>query len=104
MDCRAGQPAPATIAHAYAASGLADILADHPTLADLGYVGVDGIDAVPYKRFPGTDLNTGQSEFNTSLSKARAAVEHAIAHLKTWRMLSVRRRPSSSAEITGRAG
>ena len=42
MDCRAGQPAPATIAHAYAASGLADILADHPTLADLGYVGVDG--------------------------------------------------------------
>ena len=88
MDCRAGQPAPATIAHAYAASVLADILADHPTLADLGYVGVDGIDAVPYKRFPGTDLNTGQSEFNTSLSKARAAVEHAIAHLKTWRMLS----------------
>ena len=48
-------------AHAYAASGLADILADHPTLADLGYVGVDGIDTVPYKRFPGTDLNTGQS-------------------------------------------
>ena len=26
--------------------------------------------------------------FNTALSKARAAVEHAIAHLKTWRMLS----------------
>jgi len=24
----------------------------------------------------------------TALSKARAAVEHAIAHLKTWRMLS----------------
>ena len=75
-------------AHAYAASGLAAVLADHPTLADLGYVGVEGIDTVPYKRFPGTDLNTGQSAFNTSLSKARAAVEHAIAHLKTWRMLS----------------
>ena len=75
-------------AHTYAASGLADILADHPTLADLGYVGVEGIDTVPYKRFPGTDLNTGQSAFNTALSKARAAVEHAIAHLKTWRMLS----------------
>jgi len=75
-------------AHAYAASGLADVLADHPTLADLGYVGVEGIDTVPYKRFPGTDLNTGQIEFNTSLSKARAAVEHAIAHLKAWRMLS----------------
>ena len=69
-------------AHAYAASGLAAVLADHPTLADLGYVGVEGIDTVPYKRFPGTDLNTSQSEFNTALSKARAAVEHAIAHLK----------------------
>ena len=57
-------------------------------VADLGYVGVEGIDTVPYKRFPGIDLNTGPVEFNTALSKIRAAVEHAIAHLKTWRMLS----------------
>ena len=57
-------------------------------MADLGYVGVEGIGTVPYKRFPGIDLNADQVEFNTSLSKARAAVEHAIAHLKTWRMLS----------------
>jgi hypothetical protein len=71
-----------------AASGLADVLIDYPTVADLGYVGVEGIDTVPYKRFPGIDLNLGQVEFNTSLSKTRAAVEHAIAHLKTWRMLS----------------
>ena len=28
------------------------------------------------------------AEFNTALSKMRAAVERAIAHLKTWRMLS----------------
>jgi hypothetical protein len=75
-------------AYTFAASGLAEVLADHPTVADLGYVGVDGIDSVPYKRFPGTNLNVGQIEFNTSLSKIRAAVEHAIAHLKTWRMLS----------------
>jgi hypothetical protein len=75
-------------AYAFAASGLADVLTDHPTVADLGYVGVEGIDTVPYKRFPGIDLNTGQVEFNTALSKTRAAVEHAIAHLKTWRMLS----------------
>jgi hypothetical protein len=34
-------------AHAYAASGLADALADLHTVADLGYVGVDGIDLVP---------------------------------------------------------
>src|SRR3954454_7802870 len=75
-------------AHAYAASGLAERLRALHTVADLGYVGVDGIDVVPYKRFPGVDLNAGQAEFNTSLSKMRAAVEHAIAHLKTWRMLS----------------
>jgi len=75
-------------AYAFAASGLTEVLTDYATVADLGYVGVEGIDTVPYKRFPGTDLSSGQVEFNTSLSKTRAAVEHAIAHLKTWRMLS----------------
>jgi hypothetical protein len=75
-------------AHAFAASGLADLLTDFPTVADLGYIGVDGIATVPYKRLPGIDLNDSQVEFNTALSKMRAAVEHAIAHLKTWRMLS----------------
>jgi hypothetical protein len=75
-------------AHAFAASGLADLLADCPTVADLGYIGVDGIDTVPFKRLPGSDLDPSQVEFNTALSKMRAAVEHTIAHLKTWRMLS----------------
>ncbi len=76
-------------AHAFAASGLADVLADCSTIADLGYVGVEGIDTVPFKRLPaGSDLDPSQVEFNTALSKMRAAVEHAIAHLKTWRMLS----------------
>ena len=78
-------------AYAFAVYGLAEVLADHPTLAGLGYVGVDGIDIVPYKRFPGADLSTSQIEFNTSLSKIRAAVEHAIAHLKTCRILSEER-------------
>ena len=75
-------------AHAYAASGLAQVLAEFESVADLGYVGVEGIDTVPYKRLPGVDLDAGQVEFNIALSKMRAAVEHAIAHLKTWRMLS----------------
>jgi len=65
-------------AYAFAASGLAEVLTDFPTVADLGYVGIEGIDTVPYKRFPGIDLNTGQVEFDTSPSKTRAAVEHAI--------------------------
>jgi hypothetical protein len=75
-------------AHAFAASGLAARLADMSTAADLGYVGVQGIDIVPVKRLPSADLTTNQAEFNTAFSKIRAAVEHVIAHLKTWRMLS----------------
>jgi hypothetical protein len=75
-------------AHAFAASGLTAALADMPTAADLGYLGVEGIEIVPFKRPPGGDLDTSQTEFNIALSKIRAAVEHAIAHLKTWRMLS----------------
>lgn len=75
-------------AHAFAACGLAAQLADISAAADLGYVGVEGIEIVPIKRLPGSDLTTTQAAFNTALSKIRAAVEHAIAHLKTWRMLS----------------
>lgn len=75
-------------AHAYAASGLADLLADTNTVADSGYVGVDGIDLVPYKKPRGRQLHQSQTAFNTALSGIRAAVERAIAHLKTWRMLS----------------
>jgi hypothetical protein len=75
-------------AHAFAASSLTAALADMPAAADLGYVGVEGIEIVPFKRPPGGDLDTSQTDFNIALSKIRAAVEHAIAHLKTWRMLS----------------
>ena len=75
-------------AHAFAASDLKTLLADLPTVADLGYVGVEGIELVPFKRPPRGDLTTSQAELNTALSKIRAAVERAIAHLKTWRMLS----------------
>jgi hypothetical protein len=75
-------------AHAFTASGLATQRADILAAADLGYVGVEGIEIVPIKRPPGSDLTTTQTVFNTTLSKIHAAVEHAIAHLKTWRMLS----------------
>ena len=42
----------------------------------------------PVQTTPQSDLTTSQADFNTALSKIRAAVEHAIAHLKTWRMIS----------------
>ena len=35
-----------------------------------------------------SDARPGQLDFNTDLSKMRSAVEHALAHLKNWRLLS----------------
>jgi len=44
-------------AHAFAASGLKDLLAGLPAAADLGYTGVDGIAIVPYRTPPGGQLH-----------------------------------------------
>ena len=75
-------------AYAYAASGLKDLMEGIHVLADLGYVGVDGIDLVPIRRRPGQDLHEKAKADNRVLSSIRAAVERAVAHVKTWRMLS----------------
>jgi hypothetical protein len=75
-------------AYAFEASGLKKILADIPAAADLGYVGVEGVEIVPFKRSAGGELYESQSDFNVAFSKIRAAIERAIAHLKSWRMLS----------------
>jgi len=79
-------------AYAFEASGLKEILeksiASGDTGADLGYIGVDGIGIVPFKRLSGAELLDWQREFNAIFSKIRAAVEHAVAKVKTWRMLS----------------
>src|SRR6266853_731949 len=79
-------------AYAFEASGLKEILEKSMTAgntgADLGYIGVDGIGIVPFKRLSGAELLDWQREFNAIFSKIRAAVEHAVAKVKTWRMLS----------------
>jgi hypothetical protein len=75
-------------AYAFEASGLKGILADVPAAGDLGYVGVEGIGIVPVKRAAGCGLRVCDAEFNTAFSKIRAAIERAIAHLKSWRMVS----------------
>jgi len=54
--------------HAYAASGLREALGDTHTLADLGYVGVDGIDLTPIRKPAGAELHDTHAEFNTQLS------------------------------------
>lgn len=79
-------------AYAFAASGLKALLEKSrnrdDTAADLGYIGVDGIGTVPFRKPEGGKLEDWQREFNTTLSKIRSAVEHAVAKVKTWRMLS----------------
>lgn len=74
---------------AYGASGLKDMLAGLHTQADLGYIGVEGIDLVPIRRRPGqTTLDPYDTPYNIGMAQIRAAVERAVAHLKTWRILS----------------
>ncbi len=75
-------------AHAFAASGLKDLLAGLPAAADLGYTGVDGITIVPFRTPPGGQLHDSRAAFNKELSGIRAAAERAVASVKTWRMLS----------------
>jgi hypothetical protein len=75
-------------AHAYEASGLKELLEGIPAAGDLGYVGVDGVSIVPVKRAAGCDLRDCDAEFNTAFSRIRAAIERAIVHFKTWRMIS----------------
>lgn len=75
-------------AHAYAASGLADLVTGLHQIADLRYVGVEGIDLAPYKRGPKQPLSEHHAAFNRAFCSIRAAGEHANARLKTWRMLS----------------
>jgi len=79
-------------AYAFEASGMKALLENSrdtdDTAADLGYIGVDGIGIVPFKRAGGRNLEDWQREFNADLSKIRSAVEHAVAKVKCWRMLS----------------
>lgn len=61
-------------AHAFAASGLADFLADFPTVAIWSYVGVDGIDTRTSNVSRAATSTPAQVEFDTALSKTRATV------------------------------
>ena len=75
-------------AHAHAASGLEGLMNGVHQLADLGRVGVEGVDLVPYRRLPGREPPEHHKRDNTLLSGVRAAVERAAAHVKSWRIPS----------------
>lgn len=75
-------------AHAFEASGLKGIMDGISTIGDLGYAGVEGIDIVPIKRAPKCELRPCDKQLNTSIAKIRALNEQAVAHFKSWRMMS----------------
>ena len=75
-------------AHAFAASGLKELLTDIQAAGDLGYVGVEGISITPIKRAEGYDLRECDEEFNRAFNSVRASIERAVATIKTWRILS----------------
>lgn len=78
-------------AHAYHASGLADLLNGHDTLGDKGYQGHTTIH--PVRKPPGNPLLTSDKQFNHEVSSIRSAVERANAHLQNWRILATMFRP-----------
>jgi len=52
---------------------------------DGGYLGI-GM-TTPDRKPPGGELTDRQKAYNYSVNRIRAAVERAIAHLKSWRIL-----------------
>jgi transposase len=84
---------------ALAASGLLDGLDPADLLADKGYQGSGMI--TPIKKPKGRELRDTDVEYNTGINRLRAAVERAIANLKTWRILHTDyRRPLATFEET----
>jgi hypothetical protein len=87
-----GEPVPGARhdAHAWAASGLAERLADFDLVGDLGYLGL-GLTAGT-RQPPGAELSEDRQQANKVLNQFRARMEHIIAHLKNWKILSHRYR------------
>lgn len=79
-------------AKAITATALLDHFTDTLLIGDKGYIGLGMI--TPDRKPAGAELNPKQKSFNQSVNKIRSAVERAIAHLKTWRVLHTHyRRP-----------
>jgi hypothetical protein len=69
---------------------------------DKGYLGTGLV--TPFRKPPGGELLNWQREFNATVNSFRAAVERAIANMKTWRVLHTDyRRPRHAYETTFRA-
>jgi DDE superfamily endonuclease len=91
-----GEPVPGARhdAHAFHASGLAELLTGHDTLGDKGYQAHTTIH--PVRKPPGSNLSTHDKEYNHSVSSIRPAVERANSHLQNWKIIATPFRPPPS--------
>lgn len=68
-------------------------------IGDLGYLGLGML--TPKRTPPRRTLTDTEKKNNKAINSTRSAVEHAIAHLKTWRVLHTDyRRPFHTFETT----
>ncbi len=70
---------------AFRQSGLDQVIDLTNAIGDKGYIGL-GIET-PTRKPLGGELVTHQIANNTTINSLRAAVERAIAHMKTWKIL-----------------
>ncbi len=79
------QPQPGSMhdVESFRRSGLTEIIDLEDTIGDKGYIGI-GVHT-PTRKPIGGELVEHQKERNGAINSLRAAVERAIAHVKTWR-------------------
>jgi hypothetical protein len=71
----------------YSLAGYDQLLADIPTIGDLGYQGTPVIR--PRRKRPGHAEHTpAEQVWNRSIASLRVAVERAIGHWKNWKILA----------------
>jgi len=73
---------------AWNGSGFPEAFTDRENIGDLGYLGTGMLTG--RRKPPGRDRPESDKIFNQSISRLRAAVERAIAHLKDWKILATR--------------
>jgi hypothetical protein len=87
-------------ARSIAISGVDQQLAGRPVLADGGYQGNKGV-IMPYRKpRDGNELPDWQEELNSTHRRVRARVEHALADMKTWKILRDYRRAAHTLAVT----
>ena len=84
----------------YRSSGISDQIAGPEMMADGGYRGNLEV-IMPYRKpRDGSELPAWKQDYNAGHRKARARVEHALARLKTYKILRDYRRAARTLTTT----